>query len=210
MPVLKNPRHELFAQEMAKGKSATDAYLASGYETDVDMARRAGSRLAANPTVRERIDELLGSIARRAEIKQADVIKELAKLGFANMLDYITIGADGLPFTDFSAVSREQAAAIYEVTVETRTEIGMDENGKKEAVPVRKVKFRLADKRAALVDIGRHLGMFIDRREVGKPGEFDRYTDDELEEILTGLKVVKTKKPRIAGFPKPPQPEQIN
>lgn len=31
MPVLKNQRHERFAQELAKGKSATDAYLAAGY-----------------------------------------------------------------------------------------------------------------------------------------------------------------------------------
>jgi phage terminase small subunit len=28
------------------------------------------------------------------------------------------------------------------------------------------VKFKLADKRAALVDIGKHLGMFVDRTEI--------------------------------------------
>jgi len=42
------------------------------------------------------------------------------------------------------------------------------------------VRFKLADKRAALFDIGRHLGMFIERHEHGAPGDFDRMADDEL------------------------------
>ena len=39
-----------------------------------------------------------------------------------------------------------------------------------EAREVRRVKFKLADKRAALVDIGRHLGMFPNRTELSGPG----------------------------------------
>jgi phage terminase small subunit len=32
MPVLKNARHEKFAQALAKGKSATDAYNEAGFK----------------------------------------------------------------------------------------------------------------------------------------------------------------------------------
>jgi phage terminase small subunit len=36
---------------------------------------------------------------------------------------------------------------------------------------VKRVKFRLADKRAALVDLGRHLGMFVNKHQyTGKDG----------------------------------------
>ncbi len=48
-----------------------------------------------------------------------------------------------------------RAAALQEVTVEDFTE-GRGEDKR----DVRRVKFKLYDKRAALVDLGRHLGMF--------------------------------------------------
>ena len=54
------------------------------------------------------------------------------------------------------------------------------EGGGEDARDVKRVRFKLADKRAALVDIGRHFGMFIDKKEVGKPGDFSQMTDDEL------------------------------
>src|SRR5712671_3606489 len=38
------------------------------------------------------------------------------------MADYMEIGADGQPRLDFSRLTRDEAAAIHEVVVETRTE----------------------------------------------------------------------------------------
>jgi hypothetical protein len=50
----------------------------------------------------------------------------------------------------------------------------------------------------ALELLGKELGMFIDRKEVGSPGEFERMTDEELiEEVhrqaaeLFGLNIAK-------------------
>ena len=46
------------------------------------------------------------------------------------------------------------------------------EGGGDNARPVKRTKFKLYDKRAALVDIGRHLGMFPNRHEhAGKDGK---------------------------------------
>ena len=63
--------------------------------------------------------------------------------------------ANGDPFLDFSKLTRDRAAALAEVAVEEFVD-GRCENAR----AVKRVKFKLHDKRAALVDLGRHLGMF--------------------------------------------------
>lgn len=156
MPVLKNPRHERFAQELAKGKPASEAYTLAGYSPNEGNA----IRLKGNEKVQKRLAELLSGAAARAEITIASVLEELGRLGFSNMLDYVTVGSDGDAYVDLSKLTREQAAAIQEVTVEDFKD-GRGEDGR----DVRRVKFKLADKRAALVDIGKYLGMFKERVE---------------------------------------------
>lgn len=157
MPVLKNAKHERFAQELAKGKSAAEAYVLAGYAANDGNA----IRLKGNERVRDRVTEILSTAAERAEITVERVLTELGKIGFANMADYMKVGADGDPYLDFSALTREQAAALAEVTVEDFRD-GRGEDAR----DVRRVKFKLSDKRAALVDIGKHLGMFAERHEL--------------------------------------------
>lgn len=162
MPILDNPRHEKYAQELAKGASQSDAYVAAGYARNDSHA----SRLARNGKVAARVEELQAAGAERAEIDIARVLTELAKIGFSNMLDYVQI-VDGSPLVDLSRVTREQAAAIAQVVVEDFKDGRGDD-----ARDVRKVTFKLHDKRAALVDIGNHLGMFKSKVEVtGKDGK---------------------------------------
>lgn len=50
---------------------------------------------------------------------------------------------------------------------------------------VKRVKFKLADKRAALVDIGRHLGMFKDRLDLS--GDVDQTDNDQIIAQILGL-----------------------
>lgn len=73
MPLLPNARHERFAQELASGKSATQAYISAGYsKTGADGA---ASRLLGNVSVRNRVDEIKQSIAGsviRLAIRDAD------------------------------------------------------------------------------------------------------------------------------------------
>jgi phage terminase small subunit len=100
--------------------------------------------------------------AARTEITSDRVLNELAKIGFANMADYVQI-VGGEPVIDLSSMTRDQAAAINEVTVED-----FKDGRGEDARDVRRVKFKLSDKRAALVDIGKHLGMFKDKDDDGK------------------------------------------
>lgn len=181
--MLGNPKHERFAQELARGKSQAEAYETAGYKPSEQHA----CRLARNGKISARVAKLLEGAAKRAEISIADVISELAKIGFANMADYMRAGPDGDPYLDFSALSRDQAAALSEVTVED-----FKDGRGEDARAVRRVKFKLSDKRAALVDIGKHLGAFVDRVELtGKDGGTIKTEDvsarDTLLDRISGI-----------------------
>lgn len=73
MPVLPNAKHERFAQEIAKGKSATEAYVAAGYAEN----RSHASRLVSKGNVADRVAELQTKGAERAELTVESLIDEL-------------------------------------------------------------------------------------------------------------------------------------
>ena len=73
MPVLGNARHEAFAQALAKGKSATEAYTAAGYKGD----RTAASRLSTNVNVQARLTELKMRVAEKTVLTVADLTDRL-------------------------------------------------------------------------------------------------------------------------------------
>ena len=80
---------------------------------------------------------------------------------------------------DLTDASLDHLAAVQEIVVEDFKD-GRGENAR----DVRRVKLKLHDKKGALVDIGRELGMFINRTEQGRPGEFDGLNREEMEQHL--------------------------
>ena len=73
MPALSNPKHEWFAQGLAKGKSADQAYQDAGYKPD----RGHASRLASNGIIQNRVAELLGRVAEKAAVTIESLVAEL-------------------------------------------------------------------------------------------------------------------------------------
>jgi hypothetical protein len=71
MPVLKNPKRELFAQRLAKGETEASAYAAVGYQPDDGNA----SKLARK--VRDRVQEITGKAAERTGLSVEYVIDTL-------------------------------------------------------------------------------------------------------------------------------------
>ncbi len=65
MTILKNARHERFAQNKAKGMSIGPAYTAAGYKAKDHSAEVNGARLLKNAEVQNRIAELQGSTAKQ-------------------------------------------------------------------------------------------------------------------------------------------------
>jgi phage terminase small subunit len=77
MPTLQNSRHELFAQEVAEGRSQREAYLTAGYITKSDGATDANaSRLLSNAKVANRIREIQTEAARSTEVTVSSLIAE--------------------------------------------------------------------------------------------------------------------------------------
>lgn len=174
------PKQQRFVDEYLLDLNATQAAIRAGYSAKT--AYSVGSENLRKPEVVSAIAERQNKLAETYEVTRERIIAELAKIGFANMQDYMRVGSDGDPYLDFSALTRDQAAALAEVTVEDFKDGRGDD-----ARDVRRVKFKLHDKRGALVDLGKHLGMFIDRSEVGKPGDFDNLTIEQKRERAIGL-----------------------
>ena len=196
MAALKNPQWEAFCRAFVRGATAGNgsaSYLAAGYRCGANAAGVAASRLLKNPNIVQRVSELQAQVSRieveateraleRHAVTKEAVIGELAKIGFANMMDYVVINAAGDPVVDLSALDRDRAAAVAEVVVDTVP-------GRDDAPDVKRVRVRLHDKRAALVDLGKHLGLFVERRHVTH--EFADKTEADLTgraaEIITQL-----------------------
>lgn len=155
-PKLTN-KQQAFVNEYLIDLNATQAAIRAGYSKKT--AKDIACENLAKPYIKEAIDSALAERAVRTQVTSDKVLAELAKLGYSNMEDYVTIGNDGLPTVDLSNMTREQMAAISEVTVETRKEPG--ENGG----TIEKVKFKLENKGQNLERLGRHLKLFTDKVE---------------------------------------------
>lgn len=162
MPVLKNARHEAFAQGLAKGMTADAAYQEAGYKP----SRSAASRLSANVNISGRVAEIVSKGAERAEATVERVLQELARIGFADLRKAFT--------PDGALLSPEEwddatAAAIAAIEVVTRPTGEKDADDRPIVEHVHKLK--LWDKNSALEKIAKHLGMFVELHELtGKGG----------------------------------------
>lgn len=157
MPQLRNAKHEAVLQAYIADPARVGwkAYRAVYRKSSRRASETAWSRLLKDAEFSARCAELTDAVTKAATAAAAmdltEVLVELSKLGRANMRDFIRISGDGDPVLDFSALTREQAAAIQELTVETY----MDGGGE-DAREVKRVKFRLHSKPQALSELRKH------------------------------------------------------
>ena len=166
-----SPKHEAFVQAyVSRGMNGTKAYRAvyPSIKSD-DVAGAAAARLLGNVRVQARIAEIMRAGAERAEVTVEQVVRELKLIGFSDIRKVVSWrnelvtrtekGDDGEPvmvlmprvtIVDADKISDEAAAAVAEVSQTV--------NGA--------LRVKLHDKHAALVSIGKHLGMFVDRVQI--------------------------------------------
>lgn len=177
-------QEQRFVDEYIVDLRQAKAAIRAGYSEH--SASQIAWELMQRPRILRAIAQAQEARRKRVGITADDVLSELVKLAKANMQDFMISQPGGDPYLDFSKLTRDQASALQEVTVEDYTE-GRGENAR----DVKRVKFKLCDKRAALVDIGRHLGMFVDRRSVefpnGVPVAAATVTKEEFREMLGGV-----------------------
>jgi phage terminase small subunit len=151
MSALKNTRHERFAQELAGGKSASEAYAIAGYSPN----RRNASVLRRHQDIQSRLGELLA-----IRDKSAEQATERAVEALALSREWV-----------LSRLQKNVQEALGERPVRVRFL-------PKGAVEPVEVEITARDPAAAnrgLELLGKELGMFIERSEVTR-----RVTLEEL------------------------------
>ena len=147
-----------FVCEYLVDQNAKRAAIRAGYSQK--SAEVTACRLLRNAKVQAAVEKRLED----HEIKADRVLAELAKIAFANMADYLTIGPDGSPCIDFSKISRDEFAGIRELRVCAG---GGGANGRKPSG----FRVSLRHKVRALDLVGRYLGLFNGRNQSGGAGD---------------------------------------
>jgi phage terminase small subunit len=155
-------KEQRFVAEYTIDQNATQAAIRAGYSQRT--ARSIGSENLARPAIADAIAMATQAQSERLKRTADHVVREVERLAFSNILDYITPSEDGGVVVDLSALTRDQGAAIQDVTIEQF----MDGKGA-DARPVRRIKFKLHDKKGPLEMLGRRFAAFPTRLEHSGP-----------------------------------------
>ncbi len=162
-------RQERFAQAYVEIGIASEAYrrvFDTSNMLDKTVWEKA-SRLLARGKVEARVEQIKADALARHQITVDRIMAEYTRTAFANMADYVTVQDDGTAYVDLTDVSRDQMAALNEMTVDEYTE-GRGDNSRN----VKRVKVKLGDKKGSLDSLARIMGLFVDKHQVtGKDGE---------------------------------------
>lgn len=154
MPALKKAKYEMFAQELAKGHSAAEAYIAAGYRPSHSNA----GNLRNKKEILGRVAELLEQ-RDKIETKATEIAIERTALTKEWVINHLIENA--LQCLGKIPVKVQEDEAGHSLKIFERHPVAANR---------------------ALELLGREKNMFIERHEVGDPGEFARMSDDELNE----------------------------
>lgn len=168
------PKQAMFVKEYLVDLNATQAYLRAGYKVSENVAAVNAKRLLSNAKIDAAVQKAMEKRSDRTEITADKVLEEYAKLGFSEVSDYlevvterVLVGYDketGEPISDISQfVLMKDTKDIPPEKLAAISEVKQHKDGS--------ISFKLHDKRGALDSIARHLGMFVEKREItGKDG----------------------------------------
>lgn len=161
-------KQDQFCREYLIDLNATQAAIRAGYSEKT--AGSIGDENLKKPEIQNFISELKAQRSERTEITAEMVLKELAKIGFSNIQDYI--GADNST-NDLSTIDKNKAAAISGIKVTSVSGEGYEKTT---------VEFKLHDKIAALEKIAKHIGFFEkdNSQQKGNTINLTNLTYDEL------------------------------
>jgi phage terminase small subunit len=153
-------KRKRFVDEWLIDFNGTQAAIRAGYSEKTAAATAA--RLLRNVNIQNEIARRQRDLQKRAEVTQDRVVKELARVAFADASDYVCVetltyeNEDGtvspvqiVSPKDTDTLSDDQRAAI--------AGIKQGANG---------IEIKLHDKIKALELLGRHIGMFNDKLDI--------------------------------------------
>jgi phage terminase small subunit len=159
-----NRRQEAFCKELLKGVTQTQAYCTAYNVKDSLYARNSASRLMANESILNFLEEKRAVLNEKLELKASDVLNELKKIGFSDVRKLYN--KDG-SLKQVSELDDDTAAAVAGVEELTNNKYNDFDKTK---------KIKMADKTKALDLLGRHLGLFTDKKEIELSGEVNLKT----------------------------------
>jgi phage terminase small subunit len=139
--------------------NGTLSAMRAGYAPS--CAKQRASENLQKPKIQLKLDQMRQALAVDAQLTVKDIIAELKKVGFSNMMDYMAVDEDGKPNVDLSMLTRDQAAALSETNTERMI-------GKDGTASVRS-KVKTHNKIDALVNLGKIFGLFNDKVEHSGP-----------------------------------------
>jgi phage terminase small subunit len=145
-----NEKQQRFCEEYIIDLNATQAAIRAGYSQATAGAK--GHELLKIVEIQEYLSQLRIEQQARIQITGDMVIKELAKVGFTNIQDYIE---EGNTVKDFSQIDSGKASCVAGLKRSVTTFGSGKDAGTKETV-----EFKLWDKVAALEKLGKHFGIF--------------------------------------------------
>ncbi len=146
-----NDKQRLFCQEYLIDLNATKAAERAGYSPKT--ANEQGCQHLAKLNIQTYIQELMQKRSEKVEVTAEMVLKELIKIGFSNIQDYIK---EGFTISDIATIEREKASVIESMKV--KHTYG--------DYPSTEVNFKLHDKLSALEKISKHIGFFdVDNKQ---------------------------------------------
>lgn len=173
--------------------NATRAYKAvyKNVKSD-DAARASSSKLLTNPNIKEHLDKRMKEREIRTEITQDRVLKELARVAFANGSDFAKVVEKSYTQPIFDKNTGEQVdekEVFYKtVEVEETNKLPKDKLAAISGIKQTKegIEIKSADKVKALELLGKHLGMFTDKLEhsgtINNP--FANLSEEDLLKIV--------------------------
>ena len=158
-------KQKRFVEEYLIDLNATQAAIRAGYSPAT--AKEIGCENLTKPNIAAAVSQAMAERSRRTGINQDRVLQELARIGFAKITDVVDpetakIRADA---------SDDDLACIQSIKIKP-SEFGTE----------REVK--LYDKKSALVDLGKHFGLFKDKVELN--GDMDLHITVDYGEDDTG------------------------
>lgn len=152
-----------FVEEYLLTRNGTRSAIRAGYPTR--SASVIASKLLDKDRVQAAIVRGLNNLQERRKVTRDELVDELAKLVFTNMQDYVVVNEDGDVNPNLAALTREQWAALSEISIEEF----MDGHGQ-DARPVRRTKFKLYDRKGAIMDLAKLLGLYQQSTKLVGPG----------------------------------------
>lgn len=156
MPVLRNAKHERFAQAFAKGESFTQSALTAGYSAS--NAPFYGSKLAKRDQIIARIGEIRSRVADKSEWDAARVLIRLGEQADADLLDLHNEDGSFKPVQEWPLVWRQMIQGIEVEQKSVRSSDGVQAGDSKswDKTSDRIIKIKFIDRLKNLELLGRH------------------------------------------------------